>query len=467
MKASVSNNIIIENPTSEVIAYCKHMLSFANPEFIKKQAMGKWTGNIKRDIVLYSKMGNSLVLPFGCLQHVFENKAQYSEITPQFAPHGTIDYLSDILLYDYQERAVGQAVRCKNGVLVAPCGSGKTQMALEVVARIGKPTLWLTHTQDLLNQSMSRAKSCLSIDLGTYGTITAGKVNIGTGITFATVQTMCNIELAQYKNYWGCIIVDECHKVCGSPTNLMMFYKVISSLSARYKVGVTATPKRADGLERSMFTILGDLIYEVPRSAVKDKTCDVVVCKRLTSYTPNLDVILAGDGTLVYSSLIEDIIRNDERNTQIVEDICKIDGYCLVLTDRLEHIETLCKMINNKVGKGSAVAVTGVSCSKKAKAERKEVFTKLNCGEVKYVIATYKLAKEGLDIPQLRYIIMATPQKDETTVIQACGRVGRKAEGKDKGIVYDYVDNFGMLMGYSKKRNKYYKNVGYLLDIKC
>ena len=77
--------------------------------------------------------------------------------------------------------------------------------------RFGVRALWLTHTLDLLNQSKARAEQYMSKSL--LGTITGGKVNIGAGITFATIQTMCKLDLAQYKDFWDVIIVDECHPV--------------------------------------------------------------------------------------------------------------------------------------------------------------------------------------------------------------------------------------------------------------
>lgn len=46
--------------------------------------------------------------------------------------------------------------------------------------------------------------------LNAFGTITEGKVNIGKGITFATIQTMCKLDLSRYKDFWDVIIVDEC-----------------------------------------------------------------------------------------------------------------------------------------------------------------------------------------------------------------------------------------------------------------
>ena len=94
-----------------------------------------------------------------------------------------------------------------------------------------------------------------------------------------------------------------------------------------------------------------------------------------------------------------------------------------------------------------------------AKEQRKQVLRQLDSGEIDAVFATYQLAKEGLDVPSLRYVVFATPEKDETTVIQSAGRVGRKAEGKDYGTVIDFVDDFGMYYSWKKLRNRYYKKI--------
>ena len=118
-------------------------------------------------------------------------------------------------------------------------GSGKTQTALEMIARLGLKTLWITHTIDLLNKSYERAKNNFE-DVG-LGKIANGKIGIGTHITFATVQTLKSMDLQSYADTWDCVIVDECHRVCGTPAKAGMFYKVINKLVARYKYGLTAT----------------------------------------------------------------------------------------------------------------------------------------------------------------------------------------------------------------------------------
>jgi superfamily II DNA or RNA helicase len=129
-------------------------------------------------------------------------------------------------------------------------------------------------------------------------------------------------------------------------------------------------------------------------------------------------------------------------------------GGCLVLANRVEYLQ---KMQKQYIAK--SVCLSGAGNSKKAKEERKEALRKLNAGEIQCVFATYQLAKEGLDVPNLRYVVFATPEKDETTVIQSAGRVGRKADGKQFGTVIDFVDNFAMFKGWYKKRCGYYKKI--------
>ena len=457
MKFILANKVIIEDPIPEVLAYCKSTLTFANPDYLKKEAMEKWTGNTQREIVLYERAGNRLYIPFGECQKVYRRfKNDITRLDVRICPLRAREYGSRINLYGYQQNAVEAVLRAKNGILVAPCGSGKTQMGLEAVARIGGKTLWLTHTTDLLTQSMNRAKQCFGLPASEYGTITAGKVNVGNTLTFATVQTASNIDLSQYRDEWDCVIVDECHKCVGSPTRMMMFYKVISALSARYKIGLTATPYRADGLERCMFALLGDVIHEVPQSAVAGNTVPVRVKFVNTGYTPDIDDITDGDGTLNYAKLISDITENKDRNAVIVGDIQRAaqNGGVLVLSDRLQHLDALEKVVR---GSGQRTARLGIASTKAEKERRARILTDLNNGALNVVFATYKLAKEGLDVPNLRTVIFATPQKDKTTVIQSAGRVARKAEGKEYGTVIDFSDDFGLLYGYEKKRRGYYK----------
>lgn len=452
MKIKVGSRLRIENPSDAIKSWCSRNLIIDNPDYYKKLNMGKWTGNTPRQIFLYEKVGDELWLPFGCLRDVYSRADSCAEWINEIGDLRRVNYDSGIKPYDYQERAITGALRAKNGIMVMPCGSGKTQCGLEVIARVGGRALWLTHTQDLLNQSRKRAESVLGY-VGA-GTITGGRVNIGDGITFATVQTLCRLDLSKYKDTWDIIIVDECQHCCGTPTRVTQFYKVVTNLSARYKIGLTATPKRADGLEAGMFALLGGIIAEVDKEAVADTTCPIKVIQIDTGWIPDYDCILMGDGTIDYNKVVESMTQDKERFEFVSNYINGCIGGCLVLANRVEYLQRLQKDYIAK-----SVCLSGMGQSKKAKEERKEVLRQLNDGEIQCVFATYQLAKEGLDVPNLRYVIFATPEKDETTIIQSAGRVGRKADGKSFGNIVDFVDNFGMYKGWAKKRLGYYKKI--------
>ena len=85
----------------------------------------------------------------------------------------------------------------------------------------------------------------------------------------------------------------------------------------------------------------------------------------------------------------------------------------------------------------------------------------MRTGENKYLFATYTLAKEGMDIPRLERLFLATPQKDEAVIIQALGRIARKYEGKAKPVCIDFVDkDIGIMVGMYKKRQRIYRQKG-------
>lgn len=455
MRMTVQNQIIVNEPTREILEWAEANLVLPNPDYYKKKAMGKWTGSTPQSLYLYERDMGSLILPFGTLKKIWDRYRLQSPISSNFAPTRHFDYQSNINLYPYQQKALEASLKAKNGVLVMPCGSGKTQTGLEYVARIGGKTLWLTHTYDLLNQSKNRAFEVFDCPRDNYGTITAGKVNIGSGITFATVQTMCKLDLTKYKDCWDTIVCDECQHAAGSPTRVTQFYKVISSLSARNKLGLTATPKRADGLEKSMFALLGDIIYEVSRSEVEANTCPVEVQSINTGFYPDEEAVLMGDGTINYSALIDNLVTDVPRLNFVSDVVNSLDGPALVLANRVAYLESLTKKCPKR-----AICLSTLGTSKAAKQERKEALQKLNSGELDVIFATYQLAKEGLDVPSLRYVVFATPEKDETTVVQSVGRVARKADGKQLGIVIDFVDDYGMYKGWAKKRKGYYKKIG-------
>ena len=453
MQVTVSNNIRIKNPSNEIILWCQAHLKLPNPEYAKKVRMGFYLGNTPKFLCLYEVHGDEIILPYGTFKQI-RPMLQDTPIQSEFKPQESINYGSPIPLYPYQETAVEAVKRAYYGILQSKAGSGKTQMGIALIREFGKRALWLTHTVDLLNQSKERAERYMDSSL--IGKITEGKVTIGKGVTFATIQTMCKLDLSQYKDMWDVIIVDECHRVAGTPTQMSMFAKVLNSLSARHKYGLSATVHRADGMIQATFALLGDVVYTVPDEAIADKVMRVGI-KPIGTGVKISRECLNTDGTLNYTKLINYLCERTDRNARIANHILfEWNKSCLILSDRLEHLESLMKMLPPSMRDG-AVMISGKMTSKKGKAEREQALEDMRTGKKKYLFATYSLAKEGLDIPCLERLFMTTPQKDYAVITQSIGRIARTCEGKADPICYDFVDDIGYLVKSYKKRCASYK----------
>lgn len=453
MQVTISNNIRIKNPSTEILSWCHAHLKLNNPEYAKKARMGFYLGNTPKFLYLYEVHGDEIILPYGTLKQI-KPLIQNAIVKSDFKPYESIDYGQAIPLYPYQEEAVQAVKKAHYGILQSKAGSGKTQMGIALIKEFGRRALWLCHTLDLVNQSKERAERYM--DKSLIGTISAGKVNIGRGVTFATVQTMCKLDLSQYKNMWDVIIVDECHHVAGTPTQLSMFVKVLNNLSARHKFGLSATVHRADGLLPATFAILGEIVYTVPDESVADRVVNVGILPIGTGIGYGREC-LNTDGTVNYTKLINYIANHPARNKLILDEIiANKDKSCVILSDRLEQLETLINSLPNDM-RGQAVMIHGGMVTKQAKIERTQGLEDMRTGKKKYLFATYSLAREGLDVPRLERLFMASPIKDKAWVIQSIGRIARVFDGKSDPICYDFVDSIKHLEKMYKKRCSIYR----------
>ena len=447
MMVDVSNVIKIKyqkgEDISSIVEYCEENLVLDNPDYLSALKMGRYCRNIPKKLYLFERKGLEFILPFGCVRDVWKLLPKKT-FRVHFSPLVDISFVGGIKLYDYQKNAVEALKQARNGILKAPCGSGKTIVGLMLAQKIGHRTLWLTHTKDLLNQSMASCK--MLFPDADCGTITNGKVDIGRDITFATVQTLAKLDKEIYENEFNVVIVDECHRCAGSPTKMKQFYKVVNNLKCRYKYGLSATIHRADGLIASTYALLGKIVYEIKEEDIQDKRIKADMVE-IDLDTPESFDYLDFDGTMLFGKMIDYLCENEYRNNEIVEILkSSKENHNLILTHRVAHAEKLCSML------GCGKVVTG-----KVK-NREEIFNDVKEGKEHFIFSTYALAKEGLDLPILDRLHLVTPQKDYSIVKQSVGRVERKFEGKTKTEVYDYVDkNIGYCLGSFKKRKRIYR----------
>lgn len=456
MHTIISNKIYVHDASQEIWDWAVSNLVVTNPTYETLKKIGKedtirWK-HISPKLNLFVERGFDLIIPFGCLKSIWP-MIQKGTYETKFNDNGIVMNRNEKItlpLYNYQEEAVAKMLEAKSGILIGGCGSGKTQCGIEIAHRLGKRTLWLTHTTDLLKQSMNRAKM-LYPDLE-VGTITDGKVNIGRDITFATVQTMAKLDSDIYKDAFDVVITDECHHISGAPTLMKQFLSVIEKIPARYKFGLTASETRNDSLTKSMYcaTSVNDSgrfepTWKIDKSKIKTLIAERKEIELDTKFSYEM---LNEDGTFNYSGLVEYISSNPERNAAI----CNIaKGYeiegrkILILCNKISQCELLHKNLL-ELGSKAVLLVGKVSDKKRDEILNKKI-------DWNIIIATNSLAKEGLDIKELSVLIIAGIIANKSDTVQAVGRIERVCDDKPNPIVIDFIDkHIPYLISRSKKR---------------
>lgn len=327
-----------------------------------------------------------------------------------------------------------------------------------MVRRIGYKTIVIVQTMEILNQFKNYFLNVMGLNKTDIGIIAAGKVEIGSKVTLALRQTLCNVDLLQYKNEWDCIIIDECQNISSNPTKITQYEKILNNLCAEYRISLSATPKRMDGMTKAMFALCGKVEHIISQDDVKDKTIKANIKPIYTNYEIPI-CCQKFDGTILYTQLSSNMAINEERNKLIIDLLQKEkNNYCLILSDRLEGLELLYKQVGG-------LFVNGKMTSKKAKQEREEAIEKMRKKEEHYLFATYSLAKEGLDIKSLNRLFLIAPTKNSNVLVQSIGRIERKDEGKETPICYDIVDNdIYFEKAWKVRKGIYKKNNNKILD---
>lgn len=457
MQIKVNSQIYISNPTKDIIDYCKKKLTIKNPELQKKKAMGFYARNIPPQIRMYSVNDNTYILPIGTIDDVWKIDSNIQDYDICFGSHEKLEFPeTSFKLYDYQEKAVEKMLKVKRGILESKCGTGKSIMGLEIIRRIGYKALIIVQTKEILDQFKSYLEINFNMKKGDFGIIASGKVEIGKYITIALRQTLVNIDLQEYKFEWGTILVDEVQNCAGSVTKVSQYQKILNSLASEYRIGLSATAYRVDGLTPCLYALMNVVKYRVDESCIQDKIMKAKIYRVNTAYEIPF-CCQKYDGTINYTSLPTNLATNQSRNKLIIQKLKEEkDNYCLILSDRLDGL----KILQQSVG---GLLIDGKMISKKAKEERQKAVEKMRNKEEHYLFATYSLAREGLDIKPLNRLFLVAPTKNKISIIQSVGRIERKAEGKKDAKVYDFVDNDIYFDKAWKDRKTIYKKNGNII----
>lgn len=467
MKINLSNIIEIIEPNTEIMNFVKTNYIYKNPNYIKKQRMGFYVGKTAKTIKLYETYNNNLYLPIGCFLDVWKIHP-YKDDYKDYSVCKKINIESNIVLRDYQ-KPVPQAVKkyC-NGLIIMPCGTGKSCTLLQTACELQQKTLWLCTTKDLLAQAESYIKNFTN---GKTSRITEGKCDYSGDFVFATIQTLVKViernEIPQ--DTFGCVIGDEVQHCMVSDESVMQFKTCIEYFSARYKLGCTATLKTANELWECIPKIIGDIIYELKKSDDKQKFIGYYENKSIievdankfqvpaqihtlkTAYNVDNRDVFDRNSKIVFARLISDLCGDYDRNKLILDIIKSLKGYSIVISERIEQLHYLSDNTPN------SICIDG----KTNKKLREKLIEEFREGKYKVLFASYSLVAEGLDVPMLENLVMASPVKDERLVVQSIGRCQRPYVNKKIANIYDLIDDVSLLDKFTRARKKVYKTEGW------
>ena len=375
--------------------------------------MGRWNRGTPKILKFYHKSRyGHLYLPRGYMRQLVLMCRQHGEktiIEDKRRLLNEVDMAFRGDLKPFQIQAVETMAKKDFGTLSAPTGSGKTIMALAMMALRHQPTLVVVHTRELATQWLERISSFMNISADDVGFIGGGKKTIGRKITVAMVQSLykCAREVSAAV---GHLVVDECHR---APSRT--FTEAVKVFDSKYMLGLSATPWRRDKLSKLIYWFLGDVHHEVQKSGLvaQGHLLDLEVIFRPTDFKPYSD---------------------DGRNRLIVEDIAQevrraMSGNAfLVISDRKQHCMALQFLLKHRHHIPAELLTGDLPME-----QRKKIIAGLEQGDVRVLIATGQLIGEGFDCPNLSVLFLTTPVRFSGRVIQYLGRILRPMEGLQRG----------------------------------
>jgi len=404
--------------------------------------------------------------------------------------------------YDYQHAIVDKFINAGgNGLICVPCGRGKTFMAIWTAMRLGKKFLIVVDKEFLLQQWKGELESLVpGIQIGIIqedkcqvdSEVTNSKVatipelkeklrNLGLKVggkrdeliarirdveptfqdvtselktfdcSIAMIQTIVQREFPENTfEGFGFTIFDECHHLGASN-----FSRALLKVQTKYMLGLSATPKRDDGLTKVFEWFLGKPVYW---EKTRDPDPQVIVrCEQIRSNEPEYATVPTDyRGEMVMARLLTNVIDYAPRTQKIADIIVELaenpKRRILVLSERITHLEALEALLKPK-GLTMSYYIGGM----------KEEVREAGAQTARVLLASYAMASEAMNIKSLNTVILASPRKK---VEQSTGRILRiKPDQREvHPVIVDVVDMHGVYQSQWKKRAMYYRKCAYKIQ---
>lgn len=322
-----------------------------------------------------------------------------------------------------------------------------TVLSLYISSLFKVKTLVIVHKSFLLNQWKSRAEEFTNADVGILqqNNIDVENKQIVIGMLQSIAKNKYDPDI--FKEF-GLVIFDEAHH---APSKY--FSKALPIINCKRTLALSATPNRSDKLEKVLFWYFGDILYKQATETLNNVLVKMIKYdskdKNFKEFRTNYGKDINRPKTI--NKLTELVSRNKLIIKIIKEILEEPERKLLILSDRIEHLNTLHDSIN-------ALEIT--TCSYYIGGMKQKKLDESTKAQV--IFATYSMAQEALDIPELNTLLMVTPRKE---IEQAIGRITRKKDHPVQPLVIDIIDQLPSFDRQSKHRKIFYNKKQFMMKL--
>ena len=430
-----------------------------NYKFNPKYKAKLWNGKIR----MY-KINTKTILK-GMLHRVIEfcNDRGYEVVldgdfaTTKFTTQDALDFIKTlnlpdhITVRDYQVATFVHCIQSQRCLFVSPTSSGKSLMLYLIYRYLGVKSLLIVPRISLIAQ--------MQADFKEYGyqdevhKIFAGQdKNSDADISFSTWQSVFE-QPEEYFDQFGLIIGDEAHNFKAKSLISIME----RANKTKYKFGFTGTLDESSNNLMTLEGLFGKKEQFITSSEMIDQgyASKIMINIITLSYADELkkkfhDAInklrsskVESDKLKVYPAEVKLLINHEGRNSFIKDLALSLKGNGIILFFRVgEHGMVLHDMIKNSTDKPCYLIHGGIGID-----EREQIRKIVNTHDTSITTASMGCFSEGINIPNLNWIILAHPSKSKIKVLQMIGRGLRKSDTKDTFTLYDIADDLSSSRG--------------------
>jgi hypothetical protein len=353
------------------------------------------------------------------------------------------------------------------GILQAETGIGKSVIALKVLSQLQSKTIIMVNKIALLHQWKNEINTFLP--LARVGIIQGKKIadveNCDIVVIMLQSLSLINYPETLFKDF-QCVVVDEIHR-----SSSKEYSKTLFKLACKYTIGLSATPKKADGTEYVFKWHIGEICYKSFKK--REGLPPIIRFLKIDTneYKEICSTNFTGQKQIQFTSMLSDLIQMSKRNSLVVEILkqlinCENRKQILVISERREHLQNIKTLLDADLSiKFTYGLYLGGATTKKAQ-ERNEISRKSQV-----ILATASAFGEGVSEKNLDTLLLITPKKyvdekrfntinnkkDGGGLKQLVGRIFRKDHILLHPLIIDFYDNFSVYKSQFNSRKIFYK----------